>query len=353
MSGILSSSNGLEARVAHSVTEVGADAWNYLGANHPFGSYNWYRFAETVLAQDLPVYIILYCGGEPVARSTFWVIRDEPLPVPPLVRKALGIYFRRRPLFICRTPLVDVPGIILPAEQSLQAKALQVMAREAQAYAHQKAISFLIYDYLGQAETRLPGWPSQYFSAEAGDPSMVLTLNTADFEKYIGQLSYSTRRKYRRHWNNASQRGITVQRYTRIPELDEPLRLINNVSRHHHSPPEPWARAALENMEQIGATWVAVEVQGKMVSGGLVLQDGDYGAWRLLARDYDVSFSYFATVYEALHCAVDSGVKVLRGGSGAYEFKQSLGFKMEANQYVMATTGNPALRWLGRRLAGS
>jgi hypothetical protein len=102
-------------------------------------------------------------------------------------------------------------------------------------------------------------------------------------------------------------------------------------------------------MEQIGATWVAAELQGKMVSGGLILQDGDYGALRLLARDYDVPFAYFATVYEALRCALDSGVKVLRGGSGAYELKQSLGFETEANQYAVVTTGNSVLRWLGRR----
>ncbi len=335
------------------MTEIGAEAWNHLGAGHPFASYNWYHFAETVLAQDLPVYIVLYCGGEPVARSTFWVIRDEPLPVPPLVRKVLGMYFRRRPLFICRTPLVDVPGLILPAAGPLQTAALQVMAREAQACAYKEAASFLIYDYLGQAETRLPGWPSQYFSAEAGDPSMVLTFNAVDFEKYLRQLSSSTRQNYRRHRNLAARHGITVQRYTRIPELDEPLSLIHNASRHHHSQPEPWARAALENMEQIGATWVAAEVQGKMVSGGLVVQDGDYGALRLLARDYDVPFAYFAAVYEALRCALDAGVKVLRGGSGAYDFKQSLGFEMEANQYVVATTGNSVFRWLGRRLAGN
>lgn len=349
MSDTLSSSNAFDIKIVHSVTEVGAEDWNYLGAQHPFASYNWYHFAETVLAQDSPLYIILYCGGEPVARSTFWVIRDEPFPVHPLVRKALKMYFRHHPLFICRTPLVDVPGIILPAAQSLQAAALQVMAREAQAYAHKMAFPFLIYDYLRQAETRLPGWPPQYFSTAFGAPSMVLTFNTTDFEKHIRQLSLSTRRNYRRHSNNAARRGITLKRYTRIPELDEPLRLINTASRHHHTYPAPWARAALENMERIGATWIAAELQGKMVSGGLILQDGDYGALRLLARDYDVPFAYFATVYEALRCALDSGVKVLRGGSGAYELKQSLGFETEANQYAVVTTGNSVLRWLGRR----
>lgn len=353
MNDILSSSNAFDIQIAHSVTEVGADAWDYLSAGHPFASYHWYRYAETVLPTDSPFYIILSCGGEPVARSTFWISRNEPLRLPPILRRIFWAYLHRRPMFICRTPLVDLPGMILPAMLPLQVEALQIITREAQAYARQHAVSFLIYDYLEQAQTQLAGWPPEYFSAEAGGASTILTFSDTDFANYLKRLSRATRDSYRWNRNNAARRGITVRRYEKIIEVNEALTLMDNTARHHHSTPEPWARAMLENMEQVGAIWLAAELQGQMISGCLFLQDGSYGVLKLLARDYAVPFAYFALVYEALGCALESGVQVLRGGSGAYAFKESLGFQVDSNQYVMATTDNLALRWLIRCLAGN
>jgi hypothetical protein len=44
-----------DVQVFHSVEELGPEAWDRLGKERPFASYRWYRFGETVLADDKPL----------------------------------------------------------------------------------------------------------------------------------------------------------------------------------------------------------------------------------------------------------------------------------------------------------
>ena len=116
-----------DIQIVRSVDEVGQSAWDRLGDGQPFASYRWYRYGEVALFDCVPVYIILNQHGEPVARATFWVIRNEPLPIPwrPARWAAQGL-LRRWPLFVCRSPLSSSSGLILP-EPPLRSPALEAI----------------------------------------------------------------------------------------------------------------------------------------------------------------------------------------------------------------------------------
>src|SRR5512133_3272856 len=105
------SSSGFDITTTHHIEEIGQANWDALSAPQPFASYRWYRFGERVLADTLPVYISLSRRGETLARASFWLVRNEPLPlVPGPFREAFHLFLRFKPLLICRAPLADASG---------------------------------------------------------------------------------------------------------------------------------------------------------------------------------------------------------------------------------------------------
>lgn len=340
-----------DLQVAHSVTEIGLEAWDCLGDGHPFASYRWYRFSETVLTDDRPVYIVLSRGNEPLARATFWLKRQEPLPIPS--RAVHGLWntmLRRWPLLVCRVPLANISGLILP-DPPLRDTALKTITQIAQDQAQQCQASFLLFDYLEGHETQWAGWSDAFTPATVTDPGTRLVITWPDFESYLKHLRKSVRKDYRRHRNRAADLSIEVAHYPTVTSVDEAMVLIRNVEKHHNSPPNPWARAVLENAHVVDATWLTVEAEGQLVGCGLTLGDGGIRFLALLGLDYDVRYAYFQLVYAAIRCAIEEGTRILRGGGGAYEMKQRLGFQMESNDHVTFAASNRGLRWVARRLA--
>jgi predicted N-acyltransferase len=345
-----------EVQIAHSVEEVGQEAWDRLAGARPFASYRWYRFGEAVLADNLPVYIILSRGREPVARATFWLRRNEPVPMPAgWVRGVMERLLRRWPLLICQAPLADVPGLVLP-DPPLRDEALAVIGQQALAQARQHGASFVAYVYLEEAEVRWPGWPVAYASAELPEPGTRLALTRPDFESYLGALSKKSRRQYRSNCQKSAELGIEVKRHLlRAPldgrTLDAALALIRNVEVYYEVPPFPWARAAHEQAGLVDAVWLSAEIEGRLVGCSLLI--GDRGAWRwlLLGRDYGVEYAYFQLAYETVRCAIEQGGRVLWGGTGSYETKRRLGFEVTGDNYAVFAGRGALLQRAGRWLA--
>ncbi|MBN1967097.1 MAG: hypothetical protein JW910_20755, partial [Anaerolineae bacterium] len=203
--------NPFEVQVAHHVDEVGQPAWDALSDGQPFSSYRWYRFAEAVLGEALPVYIVLRQDGQPVARSTFWLQWEEPLPVPAgLTHRALKGLIRRWPLLICRSPLSSLPGLVLPPPP-MQAEALRQMAEVALKLGRQHGASFIFYDYLEPGQLTLTGWPPQYTQFGVPDPGTALHIRWPDFETYLGAQRKSMQKDYRRHRNRAADLGLELR----------------------------------------------------------------------------------------------------------------------------------------------
>jgi predicted N-acyltransferase len=342
-----------DVQTVHSIEEISQEAWDCLGKNCPFGSYRWYQFGETVLTDNTPVYIILSQQGQPVARGTFWLKTREPLPIrSTLVQRFMREMMSHWPLFICRSPLTSVSGLILP-EPPLRDQALRTIAQIALEEARRFAASFLVFDYLERQEAMLSSWPNAFLATQVPDPGTYLAIKWPDFESYVAHLPKSARKDYRRHRNRAADFGIEITHRLLVEPLDEEtinqsMTLIKNVDEHHGSPSHPYGRTMLENAHMIGAIWLTALVEDRLVGCGLIPGDGDIRFLALLGLDYKVKYAYFQMAYTAIHSAIENGVKVLRGGSGTYDLKQRLGFQLEGNNYVTFAGIGPVFQRFGR-----
>jgi predicted N-acyltransferase len=346
----LFSTQPFDVQVAHSIEEIGPDAWDRLGRERAFASHRWYRFGERVLADTLPIYIILSQRGEPIARGTFWLTRQEPLPISSLgVRRLIEILMRRWPLLICRTPLTGIPGLILP-EPPLYNAALKTIVQVAQEQARQHQASFIVFDYLGRCESKA-GWPPEFNSAQLSEAGTRLPITWPDFESYLKQLSRVTQRSCHRNIKHAADLGLVVTPRRTVTVDDRAMSLIRSVERHHRTAPNPWARAMLENASLVDATWLTAEIDNQLVGCALFLGDGDTRFATLLGLDYRVEYVYFQILYAVIRRAIEEGARVLRGGSGAYEIKQRMGFCLEDDNYVAFAAQNRMLQWLGKQVS--
>jgi predicted N-acyltransferase len=343
-----------DIRIVHSVTEIGQPAWDSLGGDQPFASYAWYRFGETVMSGCTPVYILLAHQGINVARATFWVIRDEPLPLPwrPL-RETIQAALRRWPLFICRSPLANAPGLILP-EPPLRRPALEALARAARAEALKYHASFQIFDYMEAETTRWGDWPEGFSFYEDSDPGTRMEIGWKNFEQYMKSLSPKARKHYRRYNREADQLGIRIRQQDSASEdeIDAAIPLIREVERRHDASPNPWTRKLLENFKQIGATWLTARINDRIVGCELILEDRGTQMVTSLGLARDVFHVYFLLGYADIQDAIAKGVRTLRWGSGAYEYKQRLGFQLEANNHIIFAGMGPVSRTIAR-LAGN
>jgi predicted N-acyltransferase len=345
-----------ELQIAHSVQEIGQEAWDRLAGGRPFASYRWYRFGETVLTDNTPIYVVLSRRGEPVARGTFWLRSREQLPVSsPIARHLIEALLRRWPLLICRAPLVESPGLILP-DPPLRDAALKTIAQVALEQAEGHRASFLGYIYLKPQETAYPGWPDTLATVKMPEPRTHLAITAPDFKSYLGGLSRSTRKDYRRHRKRAAARDIEVSEHPLTAPLngtllDQAVTLIENVERRHGSSHHPWAREMLKHAHMVDAIWLTAEIGERLVGCDLLFGDRDTWVMTLLGLDYEVEYVYFQLMYAPIRCAIEKGAQTLWGGSGAYEMKQRLGFQVESQHHVLFAGRGPWFHRLGRRVA--
>lgn len=339
-----------DLQIASSVDQIGREAWDRLGAGRPFSSYRWYRFGEKVLSADTPLYVILSRAGEPIARGTFWLRWQESLPIPPgPVRPLVQPILRRWPLLVCRTPLSYTSGLILPAPP-LRDEALRTVVRVAQEHLRQKHASFLVFDYLESGELGWTCWPDAFIRSAVPAPGTRLPITWHDFGSYVRHLPKAVRKDFRRHGNRAADLGIEIGRPPTVTDLEQALAMIRAVENHHRSMPNPWARAMLENAAMVDFAWLTAQLGGRLVGCGLLLGTETAYFLALLGLDYSTRYAYFQLLYAAIRSAIEDGVPVLFGGSGAYETKQRLGFRPETSNHVAFTTNSRALQLLATRL---
>ncbi len=345
------SSNEFDIQIIHSVEEIGQAAWDHLAAGRPFGSYRWYRFGETVRAMDLPTYIVLSCRGEPVACGTFWLTRREPLPIsPPMIRSMIEALVRRWPLLICRSPLTDTCGLILPGPP-LRRAALKTISQVALDQARSARASFVVFDYLAHPTSVEPGWDEFFAPVSIANPGTSLAVTWPDFDSYLSQLSSKTRKNYRRNCRITQRLGIELSLYPAVQAVPEALALIRNVERRHHETPVPWMQGILEHASMVDTAWVAAMIDERLVGCELLLGDGDEWLVTAIGLDYSVRYVYFMLGYADIRYAIERGIRRLRWGSCSYEFKQRMGFQLEDNNSITFAASNRVLRWVAHHLA--
>jgi hypothetical protein len=138
-----------------------------------------------------------------------------------------------------------------------------------------------------------------------------------------------------------------------VTDIEQSIRLIHNVSQRHKSPPDPHTRSILENAHLVDCIWLTAKIGDRLVGCGLLLGDAGTYSLALLGLDYEVEYVYFQMVYAAIRAAVEAEGQHLRGGSGAYEFKQRLGFQLETNNNIAVAATNGLLHQVMQRLIAS
>lgn len=341
---------GFDIQIAHCMNEIGQVNWDQLHQGQAFSSCRWHRFGETVLKGNLPIYMMVTRCHKPVAGAMFWLTPDEPLPVlSNPTRSVMQAALRRWPLLICRAPLAKTSGLLLPENQGIAASALNLITHSARDFARQHGVSFMLYDYL---ERNSIG-PSQFARLSVPDPGTRLRLNFDSFESFVERLGKSAKKDYRRHFNHATKLGIEVQTHRRVTDIEQSIQLIYNVAHRHQSPPDPHTRSILENAHLVDCIWLTAKIGEKLVGCGLLLGDSGTYSLALLGMDYEVEYVYFQMVYGAIRAAIEAGAQTLRGGSGAYEFKERLGFQLETNNNIAVAATNGVLRQVMQRLIAS
>lgn len=337
--------------IAHSVMKIEQPVWDRLCAGRPFASRRWYQYGERVRANDEPVYILLSRQGEPAALATFWVSRQEPLPISskPL-RTLVGRVFQKHPLMICRTPVIDASGLLLPTDPEVRAAAIGTIARAAQSECSRRNVSFVLFPYLEPDDAQTLAWPPEFSAVDLAVPGTRLKVIWPDFDDFIRQTPRSTRNYYKHNRNRSTDLGIQVRREEQVSAPEKALPLMRNVERHHRSAPNPWAPAMLENAGMVDATWHTAAARGRLAGCLITYKDQGSGLLGPIGLDYDVPYAYFQLVYDAIGKAIEDRCDTIWGGTGAYPFKQSLGFELTTNTWAVFAGRHRSLQNAGRYL---
>jgi predicted N-acyltransferase len=341
-----------EIQIVHGVEDVGKDAWDKLSTDRPFQSYQWYSFAEKVMKDSgcQPSYIILSTNGWPVARASFWLIPNEPLPIHGIARSVLGKAFQRWPLFICRSPFSGSSGLILP-ELPLMESALSSIAQVATEQARNFHASCVLFDFLEREVYEKYAWPAGALGLSVGDPGTKMDISWPEFDSYLRSMSPKSRKNYRQHCRNAENRKIRIQIYSEPPSLEDVEPLWRNVETKFHESRNPWNKYLLKHFPMVKGSFISAVENDKLVGCGLFLGDRQELVATGLGLDYNSKNIYSLLNYSAIRAAIEAKLRVLHWGSGAYEVKGKLGFKVENTNYVVYIGIGRVSKLLGRLVA--
>jgi predicted N-acyltransferase len=299
------------------------------------------------MADCLPLYIILSLDDTPAARATFWLVREEPLPVSPLAQSLLQPLLRRWPLLICRSPLSNASGLILP-EPPLRRPALDTIISSAHEEARKLKASFLIFDFLDQEQSLWDDWPARFVKFQVPDPGTCMEIRWQSFDEYLNQLSKNERKHYKRTRKETERMGLNVTRQFSVSDVETAEALARNIERRYNSAPNPWLRGMFDNLGMVNGTWLTAAIGNRLVGSELVLHDGNAQIHAALGLEKDIPFTYLALGYEGIRLAIEKKMRLLRWGSGAYDLKRRLGFQIENNNTVLFTTRMPLIQKLGQ-----
>lgn len=327
-------STQLRIQALSSIHEIEASTWDQLSGEQPFQSHRWYAFSERVMSDCRPLYLLAYDQDILIARACLWLVRNEALPpnLPDFFKKLLSALINRWPLLICRSPLANCSGLSLPSDERRTAVLLG-LTRSALTSGRQLGASILLFDFLNRAE--IEGWPTGFVRTNLPSPGTVMENRWQSIEEYWAQAGKSQRQHYKRSLREAEKLRIELSCSKTVSDVDAALKLIRNVERRYNSSPNPWARNLLENIEYVNGRWLEARIDQRLVGCGLILEDNHTQMTTALGLEKDAKYAYFRLVYASLEDALNRKVRWLRWGTGAYEVKERLGFKLEQDNFVI------------------
>jgi predicted N-acyltransferase len=331
--------SNLSIKTSTSIHEIDTGAWNQLSAGKPFQSHQWYAFGEQVMSDCLPTYLLAYDGNTLIARASLWLMRNEPVPkMLGRMRGAAAAVFKRWPLLICRSPLSFTTGLTI-ADDNRRKEILCEFDKASQAFAKKEGVSFVIFDYLGNAN--IGDWPERFSRIGDLDPGMSMESRWRSMDEYMSSGNKKDRQHYKRVLRESEKLGIKIDRHRFAENVDDALALIRNVELEHGALPNPWARKMLEHMQMVNSCFLTAKIDKQLVGCGLIFEDNDAQMTSILGLAKDIPYVYFVLLYESLKMAFEHNNRLLRWGSGAYDVKQRLGFSFEDNSSLVFRAVNP------------
>lgn len=334
--------DGFAVEITRRVDESDVSAWERLATGKPFASPRWMRFGETVMSDCESFHVHLYRDGILASRATFWRVRSEPLPLPPLVRTPVAAYLRKRPLIICRAPLANWTGLILPEDPALRNAARNVLLKTGLRLLEETRGSYLLFDFLDSPNLDWPGLAV----TEVSDPGTRLNIRWKSFEHFLESTDKRGRQHYKRVQREAEALYLEHSLHASVKNVEEALPLIRDVEKKFRAAPNPWMRSLLEHASMVSGVWQEVRQSGRLVACGLLLEDNGAMVATALGIAHEIQYAYFLLVYGCLHEAITRNVNSLRLGSGAYDVKRRLGFELETNNHTAIVSHHPVLNRL-------
>lgn len=343
-------------RVARRVDDLPAD-WDSL--NIPFGTMRWLRLSERIVKDFRPIFVVLKnAAGHTVGGAVAHLTTHTGVTLTNkfgqwLVHALLSTF----PLLICQIPGWASGGLALPTDgPAKQAEALRLIRAALLREASASRAAFLVFGRLNPAQSALAHSTNQ-LGMVSMDAETVLHITWPDFETYTASLSASMRKDMRRHDNRARDLGLRIEHTREFAQHSERLlELIQAVEgKHGSADSQIYRRDLFETLEQSlsdKSVMLLARIGDQVVGCGLLLEDQGVLRLAFLGRDTNLKYVYFQLFYEAIRHAITSHCRVVRAGTGAYDFKARLGFQNEPT-FIAFTSPLPLLRWLGMRLSQS
>jgi hypothetical protein len=353
----------MQFKVFEGINSVDQATWSQITRGHPYAGWRWCQYGEVTLNRQ-GHYLVAYEGDEPVGGAIFWVMHKEAIPSRnPWVRWFLKVYLKRRPLVVCRTPvLTDHKGFFLPPDPAQQAAVLDEIKRLGIEIIRKNKGSFLLADYLVAEEVDYD-WGDFLKLKDFLNIGTRMNIEWETFDEYMAALKAQNKKAHKNVRHNiryAQEAGITLRSQQVTPPVDDIIRLYVTKMKHYKVPYEvTWIRRIITNavplLPEQSAVWVLAYLDDKMVGCELLLHDAENRICKpvLYGRDYTAEHVYFYMSYEDIRYAIETmRAKTIIYDTEAYDFKRRMGFTLDSRNNLVLYPNSRLERTLAGWLAG-
>jgi hypothetical protein len=335
----------MQFKIFEGITAVDQATWGQITRGYPYAGWRWCQYGEAVINRQ-GTYLVAYEGDEPVGGAVFWVMHKESIPTRnPLVRWFLETYLKRRPLVVCRTPvLTDHKGLFLPPDPAQRATVLDEIKRLGVAITRKNKGSFLLADYLVEEEVDYD-WGDFFKLKDFLNVGTRMNIEWETFDEYMAALKAQNKKAHKNVRHNthyAQEAGIVLHFQHATPPVDDVMHLIDTKMKHYKVPCDAaWIRqiiSAVSLLPEQNAVWVSAYLDDNMVGCELLLHDDENHICKpvLYGRDYTAEYVYFYMSYEDIRYAIETlRVKTIIYDTEAYDFKRRIGFAFDTRNNLV------------------
>jgi len=341
------------AKIVKATVLEGNDAWRRSFAGKT-KDHRYYELIERTLANQFEHYYLVLddrVGNVRAVQPIFFVRQNLVEGVPGKIRTIVDIIRKRLPRFLTMRVLMigcaageGQLGAIDAKDEAWIAKALSTVLVT---FAKQEKASLVVWkDFPAKYRSALAALTENGYARVPSMPMTRLRIDYKNFDEYLGQIGYVTRKSLRRKFRKAERAAkIDMEIVTDVTtHVDEIYPLYLQV---HKRSPMKFEVLTKEFFSEIGRTmperarFFIWRKAGKIIAFSLCLVSGDTIHDECLGLDYGVAFDlylYFYTLRDVLSWAMAQGLRYYSSGPLNYDPKLHLGHELAPlDLYVMHT----------------